>query len=411
MKRPVLSLAAACLVLTSCSTQTVNRPDPADLSTQVQTGGGASTTEATTAAVPAPAATTGEDAEGAAGGQDQDAAGADGSAAPATVPAPTQIATPGAAPDPGAAAAALALAPKDTTYLTITDWGRIKARLDAEDLTSDSLQTDLSEFWRAVPGSTVLLTDGLLREENSQLSLRYDVTQDDVRWEVRWSVPDQQAAGVALRMRDDLDLAGLRRAVQDEVPGLEGAELMREARVLLRGVSNGDSLGGDQAVVAAVGEGAESELVVPGCLPWPSALGVDATVEDQESVVDGAGDGMEDLLDPKAWSMAFTGRTATVTVVYPEGTDEAEVAADAATRVALAEGWPTTESVGWSDAFGLSPSGPESGYAVDTRGAQPVATFDYRVVNTTAAATVALAGLVPHGVCAEVDWLAEPTGL
>ena len=314
------------------------------------------------------------------------------------------------ASDPGPAAAGLALAPEDTAYLTVTDWAQIKERAGAADLTSESLQTDRSEFWRAVPSSTVLLTDGALREQNSLLAREYGVTQDDVLWEVRW-VPegDARAQGLALRLRDDLDLEGLGRAVADGVPGVEGGEVVGEEHLLLRGGADDVPLAGDAAVVAALAGGAESELVAPGCLSWPVALGPDATVEQQDSVVDDAG--VVDLLDPQAWGVAFTGRAATVTVVYPEGTTEEAAGGDAEARVALGEAWPTTESVGWSDAFGLSPSGPEEGYAVHQRGGRTVATFDYRVVSTTAAATVVLAGLVPQAVCAEIDWLEEPTGL
>ena len=405
MKRSLCAVAAlAALAATACSTKTVEpmpsvTPAPAPTASQPTSSAGSTTA--------APSGVAGETETG----PTSAAPTHDGSAtlAPAA-PTTTRPSTGGGAPDPGPAAAALVLAPEDTAYLTLTDWARIKTRLGAQELTSESLQTDRIEFWRAVPSSTMLLTDGALRAENSRLGLRYATTQDDVRWEVRWTGEDREQ-GLALRLRDDLDLAGLERAVADEVPGVEGAEVLAGSQLLLRDGATGPGIGGDAAVVAVLAGDAESQLVAPGCLSWPTALGVDATVEEQDAVVDGLDGAEGDLLAPEAWGIAATGRAATVTVVYPEGTSEADAARDAAARVRLAESWPTTESVGWSDAFGLAPDGPEQGYAVSDRGGRVVATLSYRVVNTTAAANVALAGLVPVAVCDEIDWLEEPTGL
>ena len=318
---------------------------------------------------------------------------------------------PGDLLEPGAAAAALALVPQDAAYLTITEWSAIKERLGAGGLTGESIQTDRIEFWRAVGASTVLLTDGSLRAENSRLGLRYGVTQDDAIWELRWARDgaDDGPGGLALRLRDDLDLAGRERAVQDEVPGVEGARVLADQQLLLRGEGDpGATLAVDPAVSVAVDVDAETQVVVPGCRPWPAALGVDATVEEQEALVGGAQ--VQDLLDPEAWRMSFAGRSAEVGVVYPEGTTEQAAQADARVRLALAEEWPTTESVGWGDALGLPPGLTGPGVEVTPVGDRLVARADYRVVTPPAAGTIALAGLVPWAVCSEIDWLAEPTG-
>lgn len=325
-------------------------------------------------------------------------------------------------PDPGPVAGALALAPEGASYLTVTDWARIKQRLGAGDLTGESIQTDRIEFWRGVAGSTVLLTEGALRPENSRLGLRYGVTQDDVLWEVRWSQratydsatddpgTGDDAGGLALRLRDDLDLAGVERAVADGVPGVEGSHLLVDQHLLLREAGEaGTTLLADPGLSAALAPDAETQVVVPGCLSWPAALGVDATIEDQELAA--ANVPVEDLLDPDAWRMSFTGRAAQVAVIYPEGTSMQAARDDAEIRLTLTEEWPTTESVGWGDAFGLPPGLTGDGYTVTQTASRVMASADYRVLNPTAAATLALAGLVPWAVCSEIDWLAEPTGL
>lgn len=68
-----------------------------------------------------------------------------------------------------------------------------------------------------------------------------------------------------------------------------------------------------------VGDGSDTEQwAVVGCLDWATALGVDATVEDQEEAVSGTP--VVDLLDPEAWGMSLTDRKAKVAVVSPEGT-------------------------------------------------------------------------------------------
>lgn len=331
-------------------------------------------------------------------------------------------ATTAAPVDPGPVAAALALVPADIDYLTLTHWAAVKQRSGASALTSESIQTDRIEFWRGVAGSTVLLTEGALRPENSRLGLRYGVTQDDVLWEVRWSQratydsatddpgTGDDAGGLALRLRDDLDLAGVERAVADGVPGVEGSHLLVDQHLLLREAGEaGTTLLADPGLSAALAPDAETQVVVPGCLSWPAALGVDATIEDQELAA--ANVPVEDLLDPDAWRMSFTGRAAQVAVIYPEGTSMQAARDDAEIRLTLTEEWPTTESVGWGDAFGLPPGLTGDGYTVTQTASRVMASADYRVLNPTAAATLALAGLVPWAVCSEIDWLAEPTGL
>lgn len=392
-------LAAPLLALVACSTTTA-QPEPAPEITTAPTEDEATTeppvTQDDSEETETPADPPTDDTAQGTAGPEQDEQDVPGG--------PVDVVT-----DPGARAAALALAPGDTTYLTITDWTAIKARRGAEDLTSESLMTDRLEFWRSITHDTVLLTDGALRDQNSLLDQRYGVTQDDVRWEVRWAA-DQEGGGMALRLRDDLDLEGLQRAVTDEVPGVAGAEVIAGDRLLVRGAGDPmNSLAVNYAAGVVMADAAETQVVVPGCLSWPSALGADATVEDQEGVA-GAHE-VDQLLDLDAWSLGFAGRSAIATLAYPEGTDADAAAADAAVRVALAQDWPTTESIGWNDAFGLPPELDAETFEVSERGGLTIASIDYRVVNPTAAANVTLAGLVPIAVCSEIDWLAEPTGL
>lgn len=323
---------------------------------------------------------------------------------------PTSSGTTAATGAPGAVAAGLALAPGDSTVLTVTDWAQIKARHGAGDLTSADIATDRLAFWRSVGADTVLLTDGALRAENSRLGLRYGFTQDDALWEARWTGDDPSAdgGGLALRLRDDLDTAGVQRAVADAVPGVAGAELTDH--LLVRGASANatDTLAARGALVAVAGD-AESQYLQRGCSSWPTALGVDATAEQQDAVLAAVDEA--DLVDLDAFAVGFVGRDAEARLAYPEGTTEAAATADATVRIALTGVWPTTEAVGFSDAFGLPPDATGPGYAVQLSGGRPVVTVPLRVVSTTAAATVTLSQTTPLAVCGEVVLLDEPTGL
>lgn len=301
---------------------------------------------------------------------------------------------------PAPAVSALAVTPQEATHLTVTDFDAVRERLGVPDLSSEDLRTDRLEFWRQVPASTVLLTDGLLREDNSLFDLRYGFTQDDVDWEARWA---GDRTGFVLGLRPDLDLGPVERAVADDVAVLSGATVLREHSTVFGG-DPADEVAwlDDPGLVELADTDAESLVLRRGCVPFLDALGVDATVEDLDPLLEVHD--VEELLPVEAVGMAFTGTSATVRLLYPEGTAGVDVLADLRSRVALATDWPVVESIGFPD-----------GYAADRAlvlGADGrVGEVSYPVTNPTAAANLALADLVPLGVCAEAGDLAEPTGL
>lgn len=294
---------------------------------------------------------------------------------------------------------ALLAAPAEATHLTVIDFDAVRERLGVPDLTSEDIMTDRLEFWRSADASSVLLTDGLLREETSRYDLTYDFTQDDVDAEVRWTGAD--GGGLLLVLRPDLDLDLVQAAIDDDAPGLEGAVLDRATATVSQGMGTGEVWATSRSAAARVGDvPAESLIVRNGCVPFADALGVDATVEDQEEVL--AAHDVEGLLDVEAVAVAFTGLQATVRLAYPVGTEQAAIEADLAARLALAEDWPVTESIGFRDGFaGGSVAGVDG----------EIGELEFAVTNPLAAALLALGDLVPLGVCTDVELLAEPTGL
>lgn len=297
---------------------------------------------------------------------------------------------------------ALFMAPLTATHLSITDFDAVRARLGVPDLSSEDLMTHRLEFWREAEGSAVLLTGGLLREENSRLDLRYGFTQDDVDWEARWSGEDP---GYALQLRPGVSFDDVRRAVTDGVAGLDGAAVLEDHGTVVNGVAEPDATWAeDPALVNLLGSapGTESVLLRRGCVPVLDALGTDAGVEDLEQVV--GGHDLAALVDVEAVAVVFTGDEATIRLAYPVGTPPDVIDSDLRARAALAADWPTTGSIGFPDGYAAS-----SPSVLGADGA--VGQVAYEVVNPVAAAGLALGDLVPLGVCAEVPDLAEPTGL
>ena len=115
--------------------------------------------------------------------------------------------------------------PAGADRLTITDLDAIRARLGVPDLTSEDLMADRQAFWDRAEREAVLLTDGLLRADNSELWLDYDFTEDDVDWEARFTGP--AGPGYVLGFRPDLDMAKVRAAVDAGVGPLAGARCCR----------------------------------------------------------------------------------------------------------------------------------------------------------------------------------------
>ncbi len=287
-------------------------------------------------------------------------------------------------------AAALILVPAEAEYLTITDLDAIRARLGVPDLTSQDLMTDRQAFWDRAERDTVLLTDGLLRADNSELWLDYDVTEDDVDWEARFSGP--AGAGYVLGFRPDQDMAEVQAAVDAGVGPLVGATVWPELHLLTKGVADpGDPVwASDPSLVGLLQDPQESTYVRRGCIPFADALGTDATVEDQDAVL--AEHDVAGLDDLSGVAVSFDDDVATAWL----GPDRH----DLFDRADLVADWPTTGSIGFSDGFSEDD-------AVDPSTGR----IGLHVTNPVAAANLTLTDILPFAVCNDATPLDEPTGL
>lgn len=298
---------------------------------------------------------------------------------------------------------ALRHVPDEAAVATVTDFDRVRARLGVPDLTSADLMTDRFRFWEQAPGVAVLLHEGRLRDQNSLFELDYGFTQDDVDWELGFT--GNNTSGFVLGFRPDLDMGPVRTAVADGAGPLAGATVLAEEHLLVSGdaaPTAAQSWAGEPWAAAAGAQPADSYYLRSGrgaCIPLEDTLGGEATVEDQERVLDRADVRSLDRID--AVALAFTGpATALALLSYaaPPAQDEVN------RRAALGDAWPgSDDSAAYADGFTSATALPVTG--------DPVGVIRLGVRNPRAAAAVAFGDLLPFAVCGDVRLLPEPTGL
>lgn len=287
------------------------------------------------------------------------------------------------------AQAVLALVPESATTLTVTDLDQIRSQLGVPDLTSQDLMSDREAFWRRAEAEAPLLTEGLLRPDNSELMLDYGFTQDDVDWEARFVGPEGR--GFVLAFREDLDLTGVARAAADGVGPLADATVLRGAHLAVSGVApdGATSWAKHPEVVDLLAVPAEATYVRRDCIPVNTALGPDAGAEEQQALLESHD--VTSLEPLTAFAVAFGDHLATVRVEPGRG--------DLFSRLDLAADWPSSDGLAFADGFRVGVSDPATGR------------IGYDVPNPPAAARLSLLEILPFAVCNEIDPIAEPTGL
>ncbi len=283
------------------------------------------------------------------------------------------VATPVYDPALEPAEAVMALVPADATILVVTDYDELRLDLEQTSLTSESARRERRTFLRDA-ARTALFSDGLLRPQERRLRRKYGFTQDDVSWEARFVAP--QGEGFVLAMRDDLDLAGVQRAVADGVGPLGGAQVDATRSLVTSGTSDAttDSWAADPTLVGLVGPAVTSTYVEGSCLPYdvvfPGRTAADFTPE-------ALGD-LSDVQDLGPFSVSFGSRLATVTLGTGRG--------DTLERAALADAVPPSDPA-FDDAF-IEP-------VIDTGDGR----IGYRLGDRDAAEDLVLTRRLPFAVC------------
>jgi hypothetical protein len=326
--------------------------------------------------------------EPAASGGSTPAAGASAKA-PSTSPSP---AAPGAVVAPeDALDTALAMVPARASAAVFTDLDAVRDRLGYPDLTSSSPHADRTAFAEEAPGKAVLLTDGRLTDDASELELDYGFTEDDVDWELSFTGPDG-ASGWVLGFRPDQDMAAVERAVSDGAGPFGDGDVVVAGNVVSSGAATGDAWADDDDLMATVGKRQETLYLhagPPPCLPLTDVLGPDAGDEEQQDVR--ARYDLGGLFDFEAFSLGFTGDKALATMSYAKrrGSIDAEL------RSELTYDWPAVDGLAFSDGFGEAVEG------AGRRLHRDLGLIDLPVLDTRAAARLTLTDLLPFAVCAD----------
>jgi hypothetical protein len=274
------------------------------------------------------------------------------------------------------AAAALVLVPEEASVLTVTDFDEIRLQLGSPGLTGEDPAPKRAAFWRKFDAGTAALTDGLLRPVEARLARRYGFTQDDVLWEAYYSGGGVE--GWLLKLRDDLDMGGVRRAVEDRVGPLAGARVAADERVVGIGAASDleESWAADTELAALVGTPAASTYVRRSCVPFDDAFGPGV----REQLASGPTEALAKLDELGPFSVAFGSDLATVRL--------GESRADAFDRARLADALPESDT-SFGDGFERPVADPASGR------------IGYALGDPEVAVRLTLERRLPFAICAD----------
>ena len=199
--------------------------------------------------------------------------------APEPVPAPSldaPVGTPTYEEGLEAAAAVLPFVPATATDLAVTDLERVRLDLEAGELTGSSPQRERDRFWRRAEATAPVLITPLLRGVDAELSDGYGWTMDDVDWQADFGGPE--GVGWVLKIRDDLPMGDITRAVEAGVGPLAGAVVRAEYHLVMKGGTDdgGSSWAADPDLVALVGPAAPAVFVSRSCVRPSVIFGPDA---------------------------------------------------------------------------------------------------------------------------------------
>lgn len=228
--------------------------------------------------------------------------------APLPAPSPTvQTTEPAYDPSLEPAAAVLALVPDDATRLAVTDYDQIRLQLGYPDL-SETAAPGREKYWSRVDTESAALIEGVLRADDAELHKDYGFSQDDVVWEAHFG-NEEGALGWVLRFRDDLDMAEVQRAVDDEVGPLAGVTVAADEQVIGIGTTTDleQSWAAEAGLGSLVGLPATATYLERACIPFDEAYGEGM----YDQLAAGPAQDLATLDDLGPFSVSFGGALAT----------------------------------------------------------------------------------------------------
>lgn len=196
---------------------------------------------------------------------------------PDPVPVPpldgVSTAVPAFDPEAEASLAVLSLVPAEAADLVVTDFDQIRLQLGVPDLDGSDPKPERREFWERAETEAPLLLGGMLLPVGDQLEREFGWSQDDVAWEAHFGGPD--GVGWALKIREDLPMGDIIRAVDAGIGPLAGAQVRGEDHLVLRHAVTdvNESWAADPELVALVGTPGSATYVSRQCVPFDDVFG------------------------------------------------------------------------------------------------------------------------------------------
>ncbi len=272
--------------------------------------------------------------------------------------------------------AVLSLVPTEATDLTVTDFDQIRLQLGVPDLTGEDPKRVRDAFWRDAETRAPLLLGGMLRSVDDELEREYGWSQDDVAWEAHFGGPT--GVGWVLKIRDDLPMGDIVRAVDAGVGPLAGGVVRSEDHLVVRNVAldGGASWAAEPELVALVGPAGSATYVTRDCIPFDDIFGLGV----REELAPSPAADVSSIEELGAFSVIFGGELATVRL-GAERTDLFD-------RMRLPQILPVTDPE-----FGLGYQRP----AADPLGGR----IGWNIGDPVVAATLALEKKLPFAICAD----------
>jgi hypothetical protein len=204
--------------------------------------------------------------------------------------------------------AVLSLVPADAVDLAVTDFDQIRLQLGVPSLTGADPKRERDAFWRRAEAEAPLLLGGLLREIDDQLASEYGWSQDDVAWEAHFGGPD--GVGWVLKIRDDLPMGDVIRAVEAGIGPLAGAVVRGDDHLVVRNAApdGTESWAADPELVALVGTPGSATYMSRACLSFDDVFGPGV----KEALAPSPSADVDRLDELGAFSVTFGGELATV---------------------------------------------------------------------------------------------------
>lgn len=169
-------------------------------------------------------------------------------------------------PEAPPALGVMALVPGSMTDLAVSDYEQVRLDLGVPDLEGTDPRAASDRFWARAERTTSILGDNLLREVDDQLASEFGWTSDDVDWQALFGGPE--GTGWVLKIRDDLPMGDVSRAVEAGVGPLAGAVVVAEQHLVTRNAEgNGDaSWAADPELTALAGAPSPATFVSRTCV-------------------------------------------------------------------------------------------------------------------------------------------------